>query len=266
MKAVVLVHGAWSDATVWSQVAQSLLASGHQVAAPDMPSHGLDTTPATDATMDGYVDAVIASAKTLEGPVVLVGHSMAGTVISMVAEREPELASHLIYLAAFMLPDGQSLYGFTQTSPGMADSALGPALRPGEGVLGVDPASFIDVFCADAPAELAATRSARTVGNADRYHRREVGHGAAYVHLNDKRSVRQPWLTAGNDRRNRRGQGRLDRDVTSGDAVSAGRTRLADRVAHRVSQALLSLFNTPERTHPQATRLHTKGIHHVCHR
>jgi pimeloyl-ACP methyl ester carboxylesterase len=160
MKAVVLVHGAWSDATVWSQVAQSLLASGHQVAAPDLPSHGLDTTPATDATMDGYVDAVIASAKTLEGPVVLVGHSMAGTVISMVAEREPKLASHLIYLAAFMLPDGQSLYGFTQTSPGMADSALGPALRPGEGVLGVDPASFIDVFCADAPAELAATAAA----------------------------------------------------------------------------------------------------------
>jgi pimeloyl-ACP methyl ester carboxylesterase len=107
------------------------------------------------ATLDGYADTVIGIAKSADQPVVLVGHSMAGTVISMVAERNPELVSHLVYLAAYLLLDGQSLYGFTQTSPGMATSALGPALRPAAATLGVDPEAFIDVFCADASTDAA---------------------------------------------------------------------------------------------------------------
>jgi pimeloyl-ACP methyl ester carboxylesterase len=160
MKTFVLVHGAWSNAEVWSEVAKRLEASGNRVFAPDLPSHGADATPPEKATLDGYADTVIAIAKSADQPVVLVGHSMAGTVISTVAERNPELVSHLVYLAAYLLPNEQSLYGFTQTSPGMADSALGPALRSGEGTLGVDPAAFIDVFCADAPPEAAEAAAA----------------------------------------------------------------------------------------------------------
>ncbi len=155
MTSFVLVHGAWSDASVWADVAQRLTALGHSVVAPDLPGHGTDTTAVGDASLESYAKAVVNAAGMLNGKVVLVGHSMGGTVISTVAEKHPELVSHLIYLAAFLLPSGQSLYGFTQTSPGMAESAIGPAMRPGEGVLGVDPASFIDVFCADAPAEKA---------------------------------------------------------------------------------------------------------------
>jgi pimeloyl-ACP methyl ester carboxylesterase len=160
MKTFVLIHGAWSNANVWSAVAQRLTADGHTVLTPDLPAHGADATLPEKATLQGYADAVTAAAKSAGQPVVLVGHSMAGKVISTVAEQNPELVAHLVYLAAFLLPSGQSLYGFTQTSPGMADSALGPALRPGEGVLGVDPASFINVFCADAPAELAKQAAA----------------------------------------------------------------------------------------------------------
>ncbi len=155
MSAIVLVHGAWSDARAWDQVAQRLIAAGHGVTAPDLPGHGRDQTHPSDVTLDSYVDTVIDAGEALGGPVVLVGHSMAGTVISSVAERRPDLVEHLVYLAAFLLPSSQSLYGFTQSSPGMADSALGPALRPGDGVLGVDPEQFVDVFCADAPVDLA---------------------------------------------------------------------------------------------------------------
>lgn len=161
----VLVHGAWSDASAWADVAALLRDAGHPVSTPGLPAHGADPTPPQDATLDGYADvveqAVEQAAEQLPGPVVLVGHSMAGTVVSTVAERRPELVAHLVYVAAFLLPDGQSLYGFTQSSPGMADSSLGPALRPGEGVLGVDPDAFVDVFCADAaPEKAAAARAA----------------------------------------------------------------------------------------------------------
>jgi pimeloyl-ACP methyl ester carboxylesterase len=153
----VLVHGAWSDASAWVDVARILEAAGHRTISPDLPSHGNDPTPPSLATLDGYAEAVISAAQTFDEPAVLVGHSMAGTVISTVAERQPELVAGLAYVAAFLLPSGQSLYGFTQSSPGMADSALGPALRPGDGVLGVEPAAFIDAFCADAPAAIAQT-------------------------------------------------------------------------------------------------------------
>jgi pimeloyl-ACP methyl ester carboxylesterase len=150
MSTFVLVHGAWSDASAWSAVTERLLAAGHRVITPDLPAHGADPTPPAEATLDGYVTTVADAIAAAGEPVVLVGHSMAGTVISQVAERAPDTVERLVYLAAFMLSSGQSLYGFTQTSPGMAESLLGPALRPGDDVLGVDPEQFVAVFCHDA--------------------------------------------------------------------------------------------------------------------
>lgn len=156
MSTFVLVHGAWSNADAWHLVADRLRAAGHAVVAPDLPAHGADSTSPTAVTLDDYVAVVTDAIHAAGAPAVLVGHSMAGTIISTVAERHPELVERLVYVAAFLLPSGQSLYGFTQSSPGMADSLLGPALRPGDGVLGVDPAQFVGVFCHDAPTDLAA--------------------------------------------------------------------------------------------------------------
>jgi pimeloyl-ACP methyl ester carboxylesterase len=157
MKSFVLVHGAWSDASSWQQTSTHLSHAGHLVASPNLPSHGTDQTPPGGVSIEDYVRTVIDAADHLGGPVVLVGHSMAGTVISLVAEQRPDLVTHLIYVAAFLLPSGKSLYGFTQSSPGMATSALGPALRPGDGVLVVDPDQFVNAFCADANVEVASS-------------------------------------------------------------------------------------------------------------
>lgn len=157
MSTFVLVHGAWSNADAWHLVADRLRAIGHDVVSPELPAHGADATAPASVTLDDYITTVTDAIHAAGAPAVLVGHSMAGTVISSVAERSPDLVDRLVYVAAFLLPSGQSLYGFTQSSPGMADSLLGPALRPGDGVLGVDPAQFVDVFCHDAPTGLAAS-------------------------------------------------------------------------------------------------------------
>lgn len=79
------------------------------MAAPDLPAHGTDTTPARDVTLDSYVDRVVEAVDAQPGPVVLVGHSMGGMVITETAERRSEDVATLVYLAAFLPRDGQSL-------------------------------------------------------------------------------------------------------------------------------------------------------------
>ena len=65
MSSIVLVHGAWSDASAWQQVADLLTAAGHHVSAPDLPAHGSDRTSPADASLDGYTETVIAVAERL---------------------------------------------------------------------------------------------------------------------------------------------------------------------------------------------------------
>src|SRR5215831_7941965 len=82
----VLVHGAWHGAWAWYRVRALLEADGHTVSVLDLPSHGIDRTPAKGVTLADYVNAVVAVVDAAAEPVVLVGHSMAGVVISSVAE------------------------------------------------------------------------------------------------------------------------------------------------------------------------------------
>ena len=103
MARFVLVHGSWSDAAAWAAVADRLSDAGHRVATPDLPGHGPDTTPPKEASLDGYAAVVAKEAAALGSRVTLVGHSMAGTVISTVGEHDPALIAGLIYVAAFLL-------------------------------------------------------------------------------------------------------------------------------------------------------------------
>lgn len=146
---IVLVHGAWSDAGVWDRVAAELRSRGHPVVAVNLPGHGDDPTPPERLTLAGYADAV-ATALPASGKVVLVGHSMAGMVISAVAERSPERVAKLVYVAAYLPADGQSLYQLSMTD---RDSRVGawwrqldpqrytPATIAREGI--------VEVFCGD---------------------------------------------------------------------------------------------------------------------
>jgi pimeloyl-ACP methyl ester carboxylesterase len=104
----VLIHGAWHGAWCWEQVEHHLEDLGAASVALDLPGRAGDPRPATELTLDSYVDHVVATIDASPEPVVLVGHSLGGLVVSQTAERIPEKISSLVYLCAMLLHDGQS--------------------------------------------------------------------------------------------------------------------------------------------------------------
>ena len=109
-----MVHGAWHGAWCWYKVVPLLRRAGHIVVAPDLPSLGRDRTPLCQVSLGTWVDRICHFVDTASEPVVLVGHSRAGIIISEVAERRPEKIAVLVYLAAYLLRDGESLLPVAQ--------------------------------------------------------------------------------------------------------------------------------------------------------
>lgn len=121
MARMVLVHGAFGRASVWDRVAPGLRAAGHDVETLDLPGQGEDDTPVAEVTMDRYarrVGEVLADGP----PAVLVGHSMGGVVVTQAAAQAPEHIDRLIYVAAFVPADGESLIDLTQRPEGAGDA------------------------------------------------------------------------------------------------------------------------------------------------
>ena len=109
---VVLVHGGWDNSTGWNAVIERLQRSGYPVIAPANPQRGL----AHDAE---YVSSVL---DTIEGPVVLVGHSYGGAVITNAAVGHDNVEA-LVYIAGFAPDEGESLGQLVSMNPG---SEIGP--------------------------------------------------------------------------------------------------------------------------------------------
>ncbi|WP_225850806.1 alpha/beta fold hydrolase [Streptomyces sp. HPF1205] len=145
---VVLVHGAFADAASWSGVITELQGHGVAVVAPPNPLRGL----AADAA---YVASV---ASQIDGPVILVGHSYGGALITVAGTTENVVG--LVYVAAYVLEEGESLGELQGRFP---DSPLVSNLRqatyPVEGgepavEVTIAPEAFPDVFAADVPADV----------------------------------------------------------------------------------------------------------------
>jgi pimeloyl-ACP methyl ester carboxylesterase len=149
---VVLVHGAFADASGWAGVISALQAAGVAVLAPANPLRGVSHDAA-------YVASVV---NQIPGPVLLVGQSYGGVVISNASPMAENVVG-LVYVAAFIPDEGETLQGLAEQA---TDSLLGPALRPAQYPTGegqepgvefyIDPAAFHEVFCADLPDEQAA--------------------------------------------------------------------------------------------------------------
>jgi pimeloyl-ACP methyl ester carboxylesterase len=152
---VVLVHGAFADASSWSPVVSLLQAEGVPVTAPANPLRGI-------AADSAYIASVF---EQIPGPIVAVGHSYGGAVISNAAARAANVVG-LVFVAAFAPDDGERLGEVAATSK---DSILGsiqvashyPSADGGQTVeFTVDPARFHEAFAADLPAETAAVLAA----------------------------------------------------------------------------------------------------------
>ncbi len=152
---VVLVHGAFADASSWSGVVERLQAADVQVAAPPNPLRGISIDSA-------YIASFL---QQIPGPVLAVGHSYGGAVISNAATEADNVVG-LVYVAAFAPDEGETL---GEIEGGSKDSVLMSALVPlqyptGNGEtateFAIDPAKFHDAFAADLPAEQTAVMAA----------------------------------------------------------------------------------------------------------
>jgi pimeloyl-ACP methyl ester carboxylesterase len=153
---VVLVHGAFADASSWNGVIERLQAEGVRVTAPANPLRGISND---SAYIAGLIDQT-------PGPVIAVGHSYGGAVITNAATNAKNVAG-LVYVAAFAPDEGERLSEIEDDS---RDSVLMTALMPlqyptGEGQetaveFAIDPEKFHDAFAADLPSEQTAVMAA----------------------------------------------------------------------------------------------------------
>jgi pimeloyl-ACP methyl ester carboxylesterase len=150
---VALIHGAFADAGSWAGVTELLLAAGVKVQAFANPLRGV----ASDAA---YVASAIAQ---IPGPVLAVGHSYGGAVISNAALDAGNVVG-LVYVAAFAPDEGESLGEIEGTSrDSVLAAALKPAQFPGESTgveLYVDPEKFHEAFASDLPETLSGVLGA----------------------------------------------------------------------------------------------------------
>jgi pimeloyl-ACP methyl ester carboxylesterase len=153
---IVLVHGAFADASSWNGVIERLQPQGYTVIAPANPLRGVTADSAYIASLLSQID----------GPVLLVGHSYGGAVISNAATNAPNVVG-LVYPAAFAPDEGENL---GDVEAGSKDSVLNSALvqyrypaGPGGETsieFAINPAMFREAFAADLPPEQTALMAA----------------------------------------------------------------------------------------------------------
>lgn len=139
VKNIVLVHGAFADGSGWKALYNSLTKKGYNVTIVQNPLSSLeDDVAATKVVLDKQ-----------DGPVILVGHSWGGAVITE-AGNHPKVVA-LVYVAAFQPDNGESVLQWLQTAPPAPENGV---LAPDEkGIVYYDKAKYHAGFCADIPKE-----------------------------------------------------------------------------------------------------------------
>lgn len=108
MKTFILIHGSWHSAWNWHKVVPLVEKAGHKAIAIDLPGMGRDKTYISKVKMKTTVEKICQLIDSIEGKVILVGHSKNGIMISQAAEYRPHKIEKLIYLAAYLVPNGKT--------------------------------------------------------------------------------------------------------------------------------------------------------------
>lgn len=154
---IVLIHGAFADASGWNGVVSKLQSMGYPTVAPANPLRGLPSDTA-------YIKSVIAQ---IDGPIILVGHSYGGMVMTNAALDDPDVKG-LVYVAAFAPAEGDSVGGLSNMFPGTMLTPANLVIRDypttDPNVLGkeayINPTVFREVFAGDLSSKTAATMAA----------------------------------------------------------------------------------------------------------
>jgi len=117
MRNYVLIHGGSDGGFVWEEVASLLRERGHGVRAPDLPAHGEDETPIRQISLGSYSERVCEMLDAQDEPAILVGHSSGGIAVTQAAEHRPEKIEALVYLAAYLPQNGQSMLELVESDP-----------------------------------------------------------------------------------------------------------------------------------------------------
>jgi pimeloyl-ACP methyl ester carboxylesterase len=172
---IVLLHGAWHGSWCWASVTPLLAAARRAATAVDMEGHGLDArlpasafarpfdaaafasepSPHAGATLETAAARLVDQLAAVARPVVLVGHSMGGHVVTAAAQQAPDLVERLVYVCAFMAASGVPGGAYVQSSEN-AGELIGPLVVADPGVVG---AIRLDVRSPD-PAYRAGLREA----------------------------------------------------------------------------------------------------------
>jgi pimeloyl-ACP methyl ester carboxylesterase len=123
-KHFILIHGAWHGGWCWDGVIEELKEAGHTAEAPTMPGHHPDDD-RSNIRFSDYVDKIVRVLGQKTTPVVLVGHSSAGFLLQATAPKVADKITCLIFLNAFILPDGKSQFDIVppEVSEGMTAAA-----------------------------------------------------------------------------------------------------------------------------------------------
>ena len=161
---VVLVHGAWANNASWAGVIERMQREGYTVAAPPNPL----------LSLSGDTGFIADYLKTIQGPIVLVGHSYGGMVISNAATGNPNVKA-LVYVTAFVPEQGESALQLSLSQPGSAldgppetvfNFVPYPGAPDGDAEVYIKPDVFLNAFANDLPAKqgavLAATQAPAT--------------------------------------------------------------------------------------------------------
>jgi pimeloyl-ACP methyl ester carboxylesterase len=139
MARLVFVHGAFGGAWSWEPLVEPLEAAGHTVETFDLPGGGADRSPVEEVSLESCAARVCAVLVQRSEPAVLVGYSMGGAVATQAASDCPERVKALIFVAAFMPGDGQSLLDLTRLPEGQDDMIQANIVVEGEPPVAVLP-------------------------------------------------------------------------------------------------------------------------------